>query len=111
MEETKICSKCGRELPRSEFATKSKSKDGLQSYCRDCIREASRKNYEKRKNLLKSTRDEIIRHDGMELLQVYSNPELAKFTPRELMVELKARGFRWDYMLEPQRKIMFEKLR
>ena len=111
MEDTKICPKCGRELPRSEFSMKTNSKDGLQSYCKDCIREASRKSYEKRKGLLKATRDAIIRKEGMDLLQVYSNPELAKFTPRELMVELKARGFRWEYMLEPQRRILFDKLK
>ena len=33
---TKVCSKCGRELPLSEFYKKSTSKDGLQSYCKEC---------------------------------------------------------------------------
>ena len=42
--------------------------------------------------------------------KVYAHPELAKFTPRQLMEELKSRGFKWEYMLEPQRKIMFEKI-
>ena len=44
------------------------------------------------------------------MIKVYSNAELAKFSPRQLMEELKARGFKWDYMLEPQRKIYFEKI-
>lgn len=111
MEETKVCTKCGRELPRDMFHAKSNSKDGLQAYCKECTREASLQSYEKRKTLLKFKREEVVRDEGRDLIQVYSNPELAKFTPRELMVELKARGFRWEYMLEPQRKIMFEKLR
>lgn len=111
MEDTKVCAKCGRELPREMFHAKTGSKDGLQGYCKECTRETSRKSYEKRKTFLKFTREEVVREDGRDLIQVYSNPELAKFTPRELMVELKARGFRWEYMLEPQRKIMFEKLR
>lgn len=111
MEETKVCSKCGRELPRDMFYSKSKSKDGLQNYCKECTRKTAHQSYEKRKTLLKFKREEIVRDEDRDLIQVYSNPELAKFTPRELMVELKARGFRWEYMLEPQRKIMFEKLR
>lgn len=111
MEETKVCSKCGRELPRSMFHAKTGSKDGLQGYCKECTRECSRQSYDKRKTLSKLIREEVRRDAGRDLIQVYSNPELAKFTPRELMVELKARGFRWEYMLEPQRKIMFEKLR
>jgi predicted HTH domain antitoxin len=44
------------------------------------------------------------------MIKIYSNVELAKFSPRQLMEELKARGFRWDYMLEPQKKIYFEKI-
>jgi hypothetical protein len=42
--------------------------------------------------------------------KVYTNSELSKFTPRALMAELKARGFRWEYMLEPQKKIMYDKI-
>ena len=44
------------------------------------------------------------------MAKVYTNPELAKFTPREMMAELKARGFKWEYMLEPQRKVYFDKI-
>lgn len=30
---------------------------------------------------------------GGEFEEIYSNPELAKFSPRELIAELKARGY------------------
>lgn len=33
---TKVCSKCGRELPVISFAVHKVSSDGLHSYCRDC---------------------------------------------------------------------------
>lgn len=33
---TKVCNKCGRELPIDTFNKKTSSKDGLQDYCRDC---------------------------------------------------------------------------
>ena len=39
-----------------------------------------------------------------------SESELSQYTPRQLMEELKRRGFTWDYMLEPQRKIYFNKI-
>lgn len=36
--ETKTCSKCGRELPVSEFSIKSNAKDGLNSQCKGCVK-------------------------------------------------------------------------
>lgn len=39
MENTKRCSKCGRELPLSEFNKRKASKDGLQPYCKECIKQ------------------------------------------------------------------------
>lgn len=36
MEETKTCSKCGKELPISEFYKNKNKKDGLSSYCKEC---------------------------------------------------------------------------
>ena len=95
---TKVCKKCGRELPISAFNKKAKSKDGLQDMCRECYKEYNRANWRKKKE------------ESHKMIPVYTNPELAKFHPRELMAELKARGFRWEYMLEPQRKIMWKKV-
>ena len=95
---TKVCNKCGRELPVSAFNKKTMSKDGLQDVCRECQSAYSRKYLLKKKA------------EAHKMIPVYTNPELAKFHPRELMAELKARGFRWEYMLEPQRKIMWEKV-
>ncbi|WAX17085.1 hypothetical protein PF672P2_00070 [Parabacteroides phage PF672P2] len=71
--EVKLCARCGKTLPISEFDNHGTNKDGLQSYCRDCVREYNRERYRKGK--------------------LYSNPELAKFTPGQLIEELKARGY------------------
>ena len=35
---TKVCPKCGRELPVSEFYKCKSNKDGLQVYCRECLK-------------------------------------------------------------------------
>ena len=90
--ETKKCPRCGRELPVTEFGKNKRAKDGLQNVCKECSRQYARN---KRAGAPK---------------QVYTNPQLANFTHRQLMEELKARGFRWEYMLEPQRKIYYDKI-
>ena len=68
--ETKKCPKCGRELPVSEFWKNASKEDGLQEY------------FKKRS-----------KPSANNLKKVFTNPELAKFTPRHLMDELKARGY------------------
>lgn len=99
MNELKKCTKCGRELPSTMFNKKKSGKDGLQEHCKDCHKDYYLKSREKKNMAEKNT-----------LHKVYAHPELSKYTPRQLMEELKARGFRWEYILEPQRKIMFEKI-
>ncbi len=41
-EKTKKCSKCGRELPLSEFPKDKTSKDRLSYWCKSCQRERSK---------------------------------------------------------------------
>jgi hypothetical protein len=94
--ETKRCSKCGRILPLTDFFQCKSRKDGVQSFCKECHKLANKESKAKRL-------DE-------KLKKVYSNPDLAKYTPRELMAELKTRGYTWDYMLEPRREIPFNKI-
>jgi len=38
-EKTKVCTKCGRELPLSEFSKQKATKDGLIPWCKTCVRE------------------------------------------------------------------------
>lgn len=80
-EATKKCRKCGRELPVSLFNKCSSAKDGLQSRCREC-HSVDMKEYFIKRGSKESTS-----------AKVYSNPELAKFQPRELIKELQARGY------------------
>ena len=45
-EKTKVCSKCGRELPLSEFYKHKAYKDGLNCWCKSCYREYGNIRYE-----------------------------------------------------------------
>lgn len=39
MEETKKCTKCGRELPLAEFYKNPKTSDGYNTICKECCKE------------------------------------------------------------------------
>ena len=76
--ETKVCSRCKRELPVSGFYTSKRSKDGLQSYCKDCTKQ------------VQAARSGRADKDS----------PLVAFTPRELIAELRRRGYRGELRFE-----------
>lgn len=76
---TKRCPKCGRELPLSEFYVKNSAADGLQPWCKECQKTASHNRFANRF-------DSMAHYKGC-------NPELGRFTPRQLIDELKNRGY------------------
>lgn len=73
--ETKVCKVCGQELPLSEFRKSPFATNGIAT-CNKCVRDKIKKT-----KLFNRTRSN-------------SNSELAKFTPRELIGELKSRGYK-----------------
>lgn len=85
--ETKICKQCGRELPLDSFAKHHISKDGYMAYCNSC-REESRK-----RSPLGGGKMIVKPING-------GNPDLAPFTPRELIEELKVRGYKGKLIIE-----------
>lgn len=72
--ETKKCVCCGLELPTTEFYASKKNKDGLQSYCKSCIKEKNKQ------------------YSNKSI--VWCNELLKDFTPRKPIEELKARGYK-----------------
>lgn len=97
---TKVCRKCGQELPISEFSRKASSKDGLQCYCKECNSKASTEYARERRERKKAQKIEDERIEFEKKYKVYTDRELAKFTPRELMLELKARGYTGDLLYQ-----------
>jgi hypothetical protein len=80
MEETKVCKFCGKEKPVSEFY---KNGIGVTSCCSECHKQHIYEGKEKRKMLQQQAVDAINSR----------NLRLSQFTPREMMEELKRRGY------------------
>lgn len=88
---TKVCKKCGRELPITKFALSKTSKDGHVGECRDCVNAYQRENYARKKG-------KTLKHVNPNPALI--NPKFSDKTPRELQQEMRelkeeliARGF------------------
>lgn len=95
--ETKVCKKCGRELPITEFALNKNLKDGHVGQCKDCVNAYQRERYALKKGKTTAHANPI---------SAPLNPKFSDKTPRELqqdMRELKeeliARGFNCEIKL------------
>ena len=106
----KVCSHCKKEYPVTMFHKSSTSKDGYQSMCKLCSNESARLSAAKKKKAreeanfkaqLDPTNDRIILKDGTVLKKKEDesvNITLADFSARQLLAELKARGYVWENM-------------
>jgi Zn ribbon nucleic-acid-binding protein len=73
--ELRKCIKCGRELPLDQFYKDKRMISGLKSVCKECTNEYNR-----------------IRHVAKR--EEKESTPLSKFTPRELIEELRRRGYK-----------------
>ena len=80
--ETKVCKCCGRELPINSF---KKGRWGIVSVCLECDNKHRKENRQARIDEQKK-KVEDVRAENRRLC-------LADFSPRELMAELKRRGY------------------
>lgn len=65
----KYCKKCNTEKDNSEFYTCNSRKDGLQTYCKDCISKNVKSNYQKNKKAL------VIKQRGYNIFNKYGITE------------------------------------
>lgn len=86
----KICKKCGRELPLEAFGKSSRSLDGLSDHCKECVNQQQRAGYARRKAKEQGITTETPMGGGIDALKI--------FTPRQLLKELKSRGYVWTGM-------------
>lgn len=74
---TKVCSKCGRELPISGFYKNKRRKDGLNSSCKDCDNKQKKASIEKYKD------DPVRRQKRLDAYKRYHVSEKGKAKQKE----------------------------
>lgn len=89
---TKVCKRCGRELPLEAFGKTVRSKDGYQSNCRECQAELVRQGWEKRRAEGKA-HPAPMRKKAPKETPVAANPALAELPDHDLVNELRRRGY------------------
>lgn len=95
----KICKKCGRELPLEAFGNLSTSPDGKYDRCKECVNQQQKINRNQRKAKEQGITTETPMGGGIDALK--------SFTPRQLLKELKSRGYIWENMYV-KRKVVYE---
>lgn len=94
--ETKICVCCGKVLPIENFGRNRQSSDGRMVTCKECTNKRYRENYRKRKSIVTPSVSSSTAATKPKLDDNGLNPELSKFHARELIAELKARGYKGE---------------
>lgn len=81
---TRICKRCGRELPISEFAKHAKTPDHLQANCRSCMKE-----------LIAESKSNAPADYAWPEKPTGKNtaPDLSNFSDQQLIAELTHRGY------------------
>lgn len=90
--ETKKCGKCGQVLPVSEFNKCSSREDGYQWCCKKC-----QTSYRPKTKQRVTINDDVKRPLASSIVgeSTYKrNPAFAGYQPRELIEELRARGYK-----------------
>lgn len=64
----KICGKCKEEKTAAEFSKSKSSKDGLQGYCKECMRDRYRELNPKKEKKPKSIKEKKVRGRKIELI-------------------------------------------
>lgn len=105
--ETKKCVKCGMELPIEMFYETNHGK-GIDSCCKQCRKEGMRARRAAKSAKIKEAQkvageapinaQTLTLADGTVLKKVEKLKSLADYTPRELLTELKSRGYVWSDM-------------
>ncbi|WP_142501308.1 hypothetical protein [Klebsiella sp. 2680] len=67
---TKTCSKCKKEKPKGDFYVNNSNPDGLQSYCKDCVKS--------------STHERSWKHDENYAKRISQNPKQEEVTMQKI---------------------------
>ena len=97
---TKVCKKCGQELPVEYFGKNSATKDGLQIYCKDCQKTWVKQKRERDKEkLIKMAKGEVVdKTEKDQRADTWDKKSDARacldvLPDSELLAELRRRGY------------------
>lgn len=117
----KRCSHCGKTLPVEKFYRSKQSKDGYMYSCKDCVNESKRRGVEDKRRKREEARLALAKQGvkNPSIMQVkreearaerYAVPKtLDLYTARELLAELKYRGYVWTDMTLTQ-KVRYDEI-
>lgn len=94
--ETRICKRCGKELPLSEFGSNLHSRDGISKICKDCNSKAhSRKgDISIPEATVTKVLTTVSRERLLDELRKRGELPIERFTPTDLMGELYRKGYK-----------------
>lgn len=96
----KYCNKCKSILPIEEFYSNKSKSDGLSTYCKKRTKEIQSGRYHNGEKQLES-KPKVIPIDKAGELNLKVKT-LKDYSPRELLCELKERGYIWEKMYVKQ---------
>ena len=83
---TKVCAKCGRELPMLQFSTNRRMKDGHQSECKECVAKAGKKSRQRLNEKKRAEREKAAQ------AELASGVKVCRKCGRELPISAFGKG-------------------
>ena len=87
---TKVCAKCGRELPMLQFSTNRRMKDGHQSECKECVAKAGKKSRQRLNEKKRAEREKAAQ------AELASGVKVCRKCGRELPISAFGKGHSAD---------------
>lgn len=103
--ETKVCTKCGKELPLNEFYNDKMRPDGKKSACRECTNQSQRE-LRARKKDSETTTIRYAPKEEEKTIKECNDCGLDKVPARLLVAELRRRGYRGELELVTIQKVV-----
>lgn len=100
--ETKVCSKCGRELPIENFWKDAREKDGLNRRCAECVGEYQ--NALRAKLRISKLVVDAPKIEQSVIKEINEN-HIENIPSRLLISELRSRGYRGELELVTVQKV------
>lgn len=98
---SKVCACCKIEKPLTEFGINRSTKDGHHCYCKDCQYKKMRASRAKKKNTLPPVTSSAPDAEIHAPIEHAEDKLLKDCTPRELILELKNRGYKGRLVWQP----------